>query len=112
MNRLTLVRSHICGMLIASAWISCVAGLPQSPPVTTDESVQLIAMLHEPMPRDEDIAGRDALAKRKARAAAQLVKLGRADLVWPLLRQSYDNSCRTYLIRELAVVDPAILIRR
>lgn len=69
-------------------------------------------VLQEPMPPDEDISGRDALAQRQARAAAELVRLGRAEMVWRLLRQSRDNTRRTYLIRELGAVDPAILIQR
>src|SRR5256885_3815901 len=101
-------------LILLISWIGmgCAAAPAQTGTPAADHSTQLMRVLQEPMPPDEDISGRDALAKRQARAAAELVKLGRAEMVWPLLQQSRDNSRRTYLIRELGTVAPAILIRR
>ena len=58
----------------------------------------------------------DALAKRRANAAAVLLALGDAESVWPLLRLPADGdpSARSYLIERLAGIapDPVALIRR
>ena len=44
----------------------------------------------------------DALAHRQRQIATALVRLGRADRVWPLLKHSDDPSVRTELIHDLA----------
>lgn len=64
-----------------------------------------------------DAAGRapgDVPAKAQARAGAALVQLGRADLVWPLLRRAPDPTLRTYLLHELGPLgaDPGVLVER
>ncbi len=51
-------------------------------------------------PSEERLAARDDLAKRQAAAAIELLRLGQAELVWPLLRHSPDPSRRSYLIRD------------
>ncbi len=59
-------------------------------------------------------AQRDALARRQAVVAVGLLRLGLADEVWPLLRQSRDPRLRTYLIHLLGPLgaDPDALVRR
>jgi formylglycine-generating enzyme required for sulfatase activity len=54
---------------------------------------------------------RDRLAERRARAAVCLVRLGRAEAVWPLLRHSRDPRLRSYLINWLSPLgaDPRTL---
>jgi len=44
---------------------------------------------------------KDRLAKRQARAAIALVRLGNADLVWPLLRHSADPRLRSFIVNWL-----------
>src|SRR5262249_53126167 len=44
---------------------------------------------------------KDALAKRQARAAAALVRLGHAGEVWPRLRHSADPRLRSFLVNWL-----------
>src|SRR5262249_8315580 len=64
-----------------------------------------------PKDKDED---QDRLAQRQANAAVALVKLGKADRVWPLLRHHPDPSVRSYLIDRLSLLgaDPQVLLRR
>ena len=56
----------------------------------------------------------DALARRQGQIATALVRLGRADRVWPLLKHADDPSVRTELIHDLAKfgVDPRVVIAR
>jgi formylglycine-generating enzyme required for sulfatase activity len=46
-------------------------------------------------------ADRDRLAERQARAAVALIRLGKAEAVWPLLRHSADPRLRSFLINWL-----------
>jgi formylglycine-generating enzyme required for sulfatase activity len=46
-------------------------------------------------------AAKDQLAERQARAAVALVRLGRADEVWPLLRHSTDPRLRSFIVNWL-----------
>jgi eukaryotic-like serine/threonine-protein kinase len=59
-------------------------------------------------------AERDALASRQANVALALLRLGQAESVWPLLKDSLDPTCRTYLTLRLAArgVEPRLLIDR
>ena len=56
----------------------------------------------------------DALARRQGQIATALVRLERADLVWPLLKHADDPSVRTELIHDLAKfgVEPGEVIAR
>ena len=45
---------------------------------------------------------KDRLAKRQAKAAVALLRMGAAEQVWPLLRHQPDPRLRTYLIHSLA----------
>jgi len=44
---------------------------------------------------------RDRLAERQARAAVALVRMGKAEEVWPLLRHSADPRLRSYIVNWL-----------
>lgn len=70
--------------------------------------------LQKPLPAENQVAERDALARQQAEAAATLLRLGKVNKVWPLFRQGPDSSRRTYLIHALggAGVNPLVIIRR
>jgi formylglycine-generating enzyme required for sulfatase activity len=53
---------------------------------------------HRPVVSDEI---KDRLAKRQARAAVALVRLGGAEAVWPLLRHAADPRLRSYILNWL-----------
>ena len=57
---------------------------------------------------------KDGLAKRQARAAVALIRLGRTEPVWPLLRHSSNPSLRSYLVNWLKPLgaDPKALLAR
>jgi formylglycine-generating enzyme required for sulfatase activity len=58
--------------------------------------------------------GRAELAKRQANLAVALLRMGNAEPVWPLLKQSEDPSVRSYIIHRVAPLgaDPTSLIQR
>jgi hypothetical protein len=58
-------------------------------------------LLRRPIPPEEQVAARDDLAKRQTLAAIALLRLGQAELVWPLLRHEADPTRRSYLIRDI-----------
>ena len=64
---------------------------------------------HRPITRDDDI---ESLARRQANAAALLVRLGKADRVWPLLRHRVDPRVRAWLYHRLGPLeaDPNVLV--
>jgi eukaryotic-like serine/threonine-protein kinase len=55
---------------------------------------------------------KDRLAKRQARAAIALVRLGNADHVWPLLRHSADPRLRSFIVNWLSPLgaDPQMIV--
>jgi serine/threonine protein kinase/formylglycine-generating enzyme required for sulfatase activity len=57
---------------------------------------------------------REHLARRQANAAVALLRLGRPDRVWPLLKHGPDPRVRTYLIHRLGPLgaDPRAVVRR
>src|SRR5271157_1230659 len=57
---------------------------------------------------------KDGLAKRQARAAVAMIRLGRTEPVWPLLRHSPNPSLRSYLVNWLKPLgaDPKALLAR
>src|SRR6266496_28519 len=71
-------------------------------------------VVEEPQPSADHLAERDALARRQTQAAIALLRLGKGELVWPLLRHSPDPSLRSYLIRDLGSsgVSPDLIIQR
>ena len=65
-------------------------------------------------PAENQVAARDSFAKQQAEAAVNLLRLGQANLVWPLLRLSPDPSRRSYLIHGFRRMkaDLVVIIRR
>ena len=59
-------------------------------------------------------ADKDQLAQRQARAAIALIRWGRPDKVWPLLRHSPDPSVRSFIVNWLRPLgaDPKALTTR
>ena len=63
--------------------------------------------------KDSETA-KDRLAERQARAAIALVRLGKAEEVWPLLRHSADPRLRSFIVNWLSPLgaDPKAHCRR
>jgi serine/threonine protein kinase/formylglycine-generating enzyme required for sulfatase activity len=59
-------------------------------------------------------AAKEELAKRQARAAVTLARLGKVDCLWPLLKAQPDQRARTYIIHLLRPfgIDPGVLVRQ
>ena len=57
---------------------------------------------------------KDQLAEHQARAAIALVRMGKADEVWPLLRHSADPRLRSFIVNWLSPLgaDPSSSCRR
>jgi hypothetical protein len=55
---------------------------------------------------------KDRLAERQARAAVTLVRMGRADQVWPLLKHSADPRLRSFVVNWLNPLgaDPRLIV--
>ncbi|MGO9919135.1 MAG: protein kinase domain-containing protein [Isosphaeraceae bacterium] len=64
---------------------------PDEPPVTA-------SVWHRPLVNE---LAKDRLAERQARAAVALIRMGNADLVWPLLRHRADPRVRSFIINWL-----------
>ena len=71
--------------------LSVVRTSPDRPLVTA-------SVWHRPMVSEE---AKDRLAERQARAAVALVRLGRANEAWPLLRHSADPRLRSFIVNWL-----------
>jgi formylglycine-generating enzyme required for sulfatase activity len=70
-----------------------------TPPAKTEQIGKWMALLSQPPP--DRLAARDALAKRQAEAAFFLLRMGKSDPAWALLRHSADPSARSYFIRDV-----------
>ena len=83
------------GSLIAQGYrpvsISVARTTPDGPPATA-------SVWHRPVMSEEV---KDGLAMRQARAAVALVRLGKAESVWPLLRHSADPRLRSFIVNWL-----------
>ena len=66
-------------------------------PVLQAEIARSLASVNE----EGSEEAKDRLAQRQARAAIALVRLGGADLVWPLLRHSADPRLRSFIVNWL-----------
>ena len=66
-------------------------------PVLQAEIAKSLASVNE----EGSEEAKDRLAERQARAAIALVRLGDADLVWPLLRHSADPRLRSFIVNWL-----------
>jgi formylglycine-generating enzyme required for sulfatase activity len=95
-----------CRELVAQGYrpvsISSTRTIPDGPPVTA-------SVWHRPVVSEEV---KDGLAMRQARAAIALVRLGRADAVWPLLRHSADPRVRSFIVNWLNPLgaDPTAIV--
>jgi len=74
---------------------------PGGPPVTA-------SVWHRPMISEQ---AKDRLAERQARAAIALIRMGKAEEVWPLLRHSADPRLRSFIINLLNPLgaDPGVM---
>lgn len=87
------------------------------PKIKARESKALVPLESElaqkPSPEAEE-DDKDRLARRRANAAVALVRLGRSEKVWPLLRHGPDPSVRSYLVNRLKPLgaDPKALVAR
>ena len=71
-------------------------------------SVEAASVWHRPLIPDER---KEELAQRQASAGAALLRLGAADVVWPLLEHQPDPRLRSYLLARLTShgADPELL---
>jgi formylglycine-generating enzyme required for sulfatase activity len=104
-----------CRQLIAQGYrptALSVASMPASggrqPPVS--EPLVTASVWHRPVVAEDD---KERLAKRQANAAVAMLKMGRPQKVWPLLRHSEDPRVRSYLIHRLSPLgaDPRALVQ-
>ncbi len=95
-----------CRELVAQGYrmvaLSVARTSPEGPPVTA-------SVWHRPVITEET---RDRLAERQARAGVALVRMGKAEEVWPLLRHSADPRLRSFIVNWLSPLgaDPKILV--
>ena len=64
----------------------------------TEGPLVTASVWHRPMVQEEV---KDRLAERQARAAVALVRMGKAEEVWPLLRHSADPRLRSFIVNWL-----------
>ncbi len=67
-------------------------------PSATEGSLVTASVWHRPVVSEE---AKDRLAERQARAAVALVRMGKMEKVWPLLRHSEDPRLRSFIINWL-----------
>ena len=93
-----------CRELVAQGYrmvtLSVARTSPEAPPITA-------SVWHRPVITEET---KDQLAQRQARAGVALVRMGKAEEVWPLLRHSADPRLRSYLVNWLSALgaDPRV----
>ena len=79
--------------------------LAEAEPRATSYVPLFEAELAKPQPEQKDpegdLAAKEELARRKARAAIALLRMGKAERVWPLLRLSRDPRVRSFIINWL-----------
>jgi serine/threonine protein kinase/formylglycine-generating enzyme required for sulfatase activity len=82
------------------------------PTITSQDPLE--AELLKSLPLDAAFGARDRLARRQANAAVALVRLGRPQKLWPLLKHSADPSVRGFLVNWLKPrgVAPETLLAR
>jgi serine/threonine protein kinase/formylglycine-generating enzyme required for sulfatase activity len=75
---------------------------------------ELLAEINSLLPLDAPDDVKERLARRQANAAVALLKIGRPEIVWPLLKHSPDPRVRSYLVHRLGPLgaDPEILRKR
>lgn len=64
------------------------------------------------LPEERNESAKEAVAKARANCAIALLKLGRTEAVWPLLRHSPDPRVRTWIIHRMQSlgVDPRVIM--
>jgi len=84
---------------------------PQAQAVASQALPVLESELVRKPTREAKEDDKDKLAQRQARAAVALVRLGRTEKVWPLLRHCADPRLRSFIVNWLSPLggDPAIL---
>ena len=92
----TAAQLQQCRELVAQGYrmvaLSVARTSPEGPPITA-------SVWHRPVITEET---RDQLAERQARAAVALVRMGKAEEVWPLLRHSADPRLRSFIVNWLS----------
>jgi formylglycine-generating enzyme required for sulfatase activity len=74
----------------------------------------LLAEVDRRLPPDATDDLKERLARRRANAAVALLKMGRPEKVWPLLKHTPDPRVRSYLVHRLGPLgaDPQALLKR
>ena len=87
---------HRCRELVAQGYrmvaLSVARTSPEAPPITA-------SVWHRPVITEET---RDQLAEHQARAAIALLRMDKAEEVWPLLRHSADPRLRSFIVNWLS----------
>ena len=100
----TAAQLQQCRELVAQGYrmvaLSVARTSPGGLPITA-------SVWHRPVITEET---RDQLAERQARAGVALVRMDKAEEVWPLLRHSADPRLRSYLVNRLSALgaDPRV----
>jgi len=83
-------------------------------PLLEDELSQKTPSVAEKEPTDVDNKAWDKFYKRQANAAVALIRIGRTEKSWSLLKHSPNPSLRTYLVHRLGPlgVEPGLLIAK
>ncbi len=76
---------------------------------TPEGTLRTASVWQRPVVKEEV---KDQLAGRQARAAVALVRLGKADQVWPLLKHSADPRLRSFILNWLSPLeaDPRLIV--
>jgi len=86
----------------------------QTAPLLEDELSRKPPSMTDKEPTDVDNKAWDRFYKRQANAAVALIRMGRTDKSWSLLKHSPDPSLRSYLVHRLGPLgyDPGSLIAK
>ena len=101
----TAAQLQQCRELVAQGYrmvaLSVARTSPEAPPITA-------SVWHRPVITEET---KDQLAERQARAAIALLRMNKAEEVWPLLRHSTDPRLRSFIVNWLSPLgaDPKTL---
>ena len=95
--------------VFALLMLSCSSAYAQGRPRES-----LIQQLRAAEPGTAAVLEKDALAREEAQAAIRLLRADRTDFFWPLLRQSADNTRRSYIVSFLGALraDPGLVLGR
>src|SRR5215472_5604577 len=89
--------------------LSCLTAYAQG-----RQGESLIQQLRAAEPGTAAVLENEALAREEAQAAIRLLRADRTDFFWPLLRQSADNTRRSYIVSFLGALraDPGLVLGR